>query len=338
MLEIQADRKIELASKIIEHWDAGKPLSSVLSRIKILAEMFGDKFMSARAELAIHGIIHTPNIAKRCHDDPIFLNAAESHMEFCHTEDPREITVAKAMEYFNKGEGPPLNWCYSGSVYELENVDPPPKLLSGMHNIDYDTSLKLKTIHKYHTLILYRMQQYFFEYVNNKLLEAQTEKDRLNLLGPDYNIVLSSLGALDTMVGEELEAALNLLSSNKAADWSLCVLGCRNVVIKLGKLLWKVPGKTYFSNLSGKELDLSGDKEKNKLYAYIDYKWRNATDEERQLLEEAQKLVPRIWNIGSKGKTGKVRFSEAQNLVIETFHFADLLDKTTGLISVSKLD
>lgn len=338
MLETQVDRKIQLASKIIEHLDSGNPLSSVLSKIKVLAEMFGDDFTSARAELAIHGIIHTPEISKRCHDDPIFLNAVMSHIEFCHSEDPRQITVEKTLEYFHKGEHPPLNWCYCGSVYELENIDPPLKPWVGMRSKDYDTLHQSQTMHKYHKSFLYRMQQYFYEYVNKKLLDAQIEKDRLNLLGPDYNLVLSSLGTLDTVVGEELEVALNRLRSTKAADWSLCVLGCRNVGIKLGKLLWKVPGDTYFSELIGKKLDLSGEKEKNKLSAYINYHWQKAKDEEKKMLEEVHQLVPRIWNIGSKGKTSKVRFNEAQVLVVDTFHLVDLLDKTTGLIPISTLD
>ena len=300
--------------------------------------MFEDKFMSARVELATHGITNISKIGERYHDDPVFRNAVESHMEFCHTEDPREITVEKAMEYFYKGEPFPLNWCYSGSVYELENVDQPPKLRAGMHSKDYDRSLQLKTIHRRHKLLLYRMQQYFYEYVNNKLLDVQIEKDRLNLLGPDYNLVLSSLGTLDTVVGELLEAALNRLSSTKAAERSLCVLGCRNVVMKLGILLWQVPVNTYLSSLGGKELDLAGEKEKNKLLAYIDYHWQKAKDEEKKILEEAHKLVPRIWDTGSKGKTGKVRFNEAKDLVVDTFYLVDSLDKTTGLIPISTLD
>jgi len=338
MLETQVDRKIQLASNIVEHLDSGNSLSSVLSKIKVLAEMFGDDFTSARAELAIHGIIHTPEISKRYHDAPAFLSAVESHMEFCHFEDPRQITVEKTLEYFHKGELPPLNWSYCGSVYELENIDPPLKPWVGMRSKDYDTLHQSQTMHKYHKSLLYRMQQYFYEYVNRKLLDAQIEKDRLNLLGPDYNLVLSSLGTLDTVVGEELEAALNRLRSTKAADWSLCVLGCRNVVIKLGNLLWRVPGNVYFSKLLDRELDLAGDKEKNKLSAYIDQHWQNAKDEERKIFEEAHKLVPRIWDIGSKGKTSKVRFNEAQGLVVDTFHLVDLLDKTTGLIPRSNLD
>lgn len=333
MLETQVDRKIQLASKIIEHLDSGNSLSSVLSKIKVLAELFGDDFTSARAEFAIHGIIHTPEISKRCHDEPIFLSAVMSHMEFCHSEDPRQITVKNTLEYFRKGELPPLNWSYCGSIYELENIDPPLET-----RVDYDTLHQIQTIYKNSRSLLYRMHQYFYEYVNNKLLSAQIEKDRLNLLGPDYNLVLSSLGTLDTVVGEELEAALNRLRSTKAADWSLCVLGCRNVVIKLGQLVWKVPGDTYFSGLMSKKLDLSGEKEKNKLSAYIDYHWQKAKDEEKKMLEEAHKLVPRIWDIGSKGKTSKVQFNEAQGLVVDTFHLVDLLDKTTGLAPLSALD
>lgn len=337
MLEEQVDRRIQIASRILERLDSGEPLSTVLSQIRLLAELCDDSLATARTDLAIHGLTRIPEREKRVLD-PAFVQAFRLHCEFCSMEDPRNITVEKVLEDIWKDEVPTRSWVNIQSVYQLETTNKPVEPLPGLSGQDYDLLLQLDVSHKEAKHLLTRLQSYFYEYTSNKLLEAWRERDRLALLGPDYHLVLSTLGTLDTEVGNELEAALDRLRSTNPANWSLCALGCRTVVIRLSELLWKVPGDVYSSKLLGKDLDLSGQKEKNRLSAYIDRNWQQAKEGEKGMLEEAHELVPKIWKTGSKGKTGKIKLSEARTLVVDTFRLVDLLDQTTSLVPLSRLD
>ena len=120
--------------------------------------------------------------------------------------------------------------------------------------------------------------------------------------------------------------------SENAASWSLAAVVCRAVVLKLGRQLYQRRDAQYESVLLGKTLNLTGDSEKNRLSAYIDTKWQSADRRNQDLLEEAMKLILPIYDMGSKGKAGaRVRHSEAQALVQDTFRLVDCLDRATGM-------
>lgn len=103
------------------------------------------------------------------------------------------------------------------------------------------------------------------------------------------------------------------------------------MIIKLGNTLWKAPGKTYQSQLDQKELDLSREKEKNRVYAYIDYHYQHVpAKEQKETLKQLHKKVWGIYGVGSKGKRD-VRHEEAQKIITDTFEFVDKLDKITEL-------
>ena len=102
--------------------------------------------------------------------------------------------------------------------------------------------------------------------------------------------------------------------------------------MKLGRLLWKAPAEEYGSSLLGKTLTLKGESEKNKLSAYIDVRWKAASEAEKQLLQEAQTLEGPIFDLGSKGKSDYVRHSEVRQLVLDTFRLVDLLRQATRLV------
>ena len=337
MFEEQTDRKVQVASTILERLDSGEPLSTVLSQIKRLAKMHNDNFTAYRVDLAIHGLLRIPEREKRILD-PTFMQAALSHCDLCKIEDVRNMTMDKMLKDVWKDKAPVMDWIIVVSVLEIENRPPAPEPSPDMTKERLDLLLQLDKAYHESKLLLTRIRAYFYDYTSEKLLEALKEKDRIALLGPDYHLVLSSLGVLDTVVGDELEAALDRLRSPLAANWSLCALGCRNVVMKLGKLLWQAPGDIYHSELLGKELALSAEMEKNKLSAYIDRHCQQAKGEEHEMLAEAHQLVLKIWSVGSKGKSTNVRFTEAQALVVDTFHLVDLLDQTTGLVPIFDLN
>ena len=83
-------------------------------------------------------------------------------------------------------------------------------------------------------------------------------------------------------------------------------------------------------------MDVKMNKEKNRLLAYIDHFYRTASIDIQKILEEAEKLVNSIYNEGSKAKR-QIRREEAQELLVDTFHFVDLLDRATGLEPIAKL-
>lgn len=136
-------------------------------------------------------------------------------------------------------------------------------------------------------------------------------------------------------MGSELLAALDQLASENPAKWNLAALGCRNVVIKLGRILWTVETDEYASTLLGRTLNLKGETEKNRLSAYIDVHWRSAAEAEKNLLEEAHGLVLPVYDLGSKGKSGQIRHGEAQQLVVDTFRLVDLLRQAAGVTPIA---
>jgi hypothetical protein len=68
---------------------------------------------------------------------------------------------------------------------------------------------------------------------------------------------------------KRLDAAYERLSSSNPESWAQAVSSCRRVFEELANALYKSPEGKYKTS-SGKELDVSGDKYKNRLFALID--------------------------------------------------------------------
>jgi len=120
------------------------------------------------------------------------------------------------------------------------------------------------------------------------------------------------------------------IRSDNPADWSAAALQCRNVVQELGRTLFPVDFPEYESKMLGKTLGLRGEREKNRLSAYIDHHWGNADEKQRKDFVRCSRLVESIYAKGSGGKR-RVRRDEAQALVVDTFELVATLDDTTGL-------
>lgn len=168
--------------------------------------------------------------------------------------------------------------------------------------------------------------------------DADGELENIALLGPDYRVVLESLDALETNVREELVAALENLSSPNPGAWSACALVCRNVVLALGRTLFTVAVESYESELDGKTLNLKGQKELNRLLAFIDFHWRQAPEATKPELNRLGTLAASIYGRGSAGKDqGKVRHEQAQQLAVDAFDLVASLNKLTGLEPIASL-
>lgn len=147
------------------------------------------------------------------------------------------------------------------------------------------------------------------------------------LFGQHYSFINGKLHVLDTAVGNQLLAAINDIVSNNPAQWCLCALGCRNVVLSLGTILWKVsieevPNSMY-QPASGEPIKVRSNCEKNKLLAYID-QWGIRKPDSKRMLEDAKVLVRRVYNQGSSGKS-QISRNKTQQLLRDTFEMIDLL-------------
>jgi hypothetical protein len=202
---------------------------------------------------------------------------------------------------------------------------------------DVEELLQLTVLNDERARILSNVRAYSYDYI--ALIErwAIAECENQALLGPDYPIVVDSLDALQSGVGQELVGALELLRNPNPALWSAAALVCRNVVLALGRTMWKVEGETYESQLTGKTIEIKGEREKNRLLAFIDFHYQRANgDQAKRELEDLHALTIKVYGRGSGGKRA-VRHEEAQNIVVDTFDLVSELQRLTALEPVINL-
>jgi len=324
MVTSELDRKIRLAQKIIEQLDNNQPLSSVLSQVRLLAKMISDTVKVAMAEMLTYGLLNVPYQGIP-YTDPAYKKAVLILMRLCSMEDVTKLDIDEEFDKITREPRdksiPVKNQVLTLSVHEMEN-QPPSQPITPLTSKELANLIfQREQFNERISSILVTLRAYIYDYVSNIWIETSREKDRIDLLGPDYRLITDKLDALETLVGSELITAIDNLGSNNPASWNACALICRNVVIKLGSLLWNVPGDTYMQQ-NGKIREVSPNKEKNRLYAYIDAHYKKVGANKKTLLEEAQKLVKPIYDIGSKGKR-EIRHNEAQTLVVDTFRFID---------------
>ncbi|MBI4337400.1 MAG: hypothetical protein HY683_06195 [Chloroflexi bacterium] len=330
----QLDRATGLSANILRNFDARAPLSSVLSTARGLAALRGDTETVALIDFMIYGVGQVPGIQVP-YSDPAYLKALDRFWSIFSVVDSEKALLAASSNQRNKVL--PRELVATAAVSVLEQGDAPTALQPGASAGQFHRWLILKHSHDQTQAALYRAKAWVYQYVFNVSQQAALEKQALSLLGPDYRIVLSSLAVLDTEVGAELRAALDALGSDNPASWALAALGCRSVVLKLGRLLWKSNVPTYNSQLHKRKLtiqaDQTGDKEVNKLCAYMDNAAENALQSDKKLLEEADGLLHVVYQVGSKGKGGaeSARYSEARKIVVDTFRLVDILVQVTGL-------
>ncbi|MCB0164254.1 MAG: hypothetical protein KDI79_08520 [Anaerolineae bacterium] len=79
-------------------------------------------------------------------------------------------------------------------------------------------------------------------------------------------------------LGGELDAIYEGLATDNPASWQNAILGCRNVLYGLSKILWQVPGDEY-KLPNGEKISVKQDREKNRLLAYLAYKGVSKTQQ-----------------------------------------------------------
>jgi hypothetical protein len=331
ILEANLDRKINVASALMQRLDSGEQLSAVLPPFKTLAGLEADETMQFFFDLLIYGIEDVPGF------QPPFHGLAQKRavtlwMELCKALDIGRITVDSVLKAAWSEKRRERERVITISVSQMEQIQKAPTLQPPVSGDLIERGFKIGVYYQEVQNALHKLRSYAYEYASAVWQKSLKEKDNIALLGPDYRLVIDATGALNSSFADELTAALDRLHSENAANWSLSALGCRNVVLALGSTLWQVKQDQYDSTLLGRTLSLKGDVEKNKLSAYIDAHWKVADASLKPLLKEAHDLVEPIYNQGSKGKAGnKIRRSEAQGLVVDAFRLVNLLQQATNL-------
>ena len=332
MIERDLDRRITIAHEIMTRLDDNVPLSRVLSQARSLANITGNNLMVALIDILTYGLTNVP-YQPVPYTDATYKAAGMLYTKLCSMKDFSKLDINKTVERMKTKHGqeetPEKNIVPILSVYDMENLAPPASLRPSGEYETINLLFQYQQAYKETNSILARLRAYIYDLVSNVWIEATREKDRIGLLGPDYRFIADKLDTLETPVGGELLAAVDSLASANPASWGLSALGCRNVILKLGPILWKVSGRTYVTQ-SGDTLEVGKEKEKNRLFAYIDACSKGATADRQALLHEAKGLVGPIYDKGSKEKQG-VRHAEAQKLVVDTFRLIELLNEATEL-------
>jgi len=256
----ELDRKIEVAQAVMEQLEGNQPLSSVLSQVRLLANMMGDMVKVALMDILVHGLTNVPYQGKPFADEA-YKKAGIQHMKLCSMEDLSKLDIDEIVNDPWREKIPVKDQAVTLSVYEMENYTPAPTISSWDSQEVANSKLQLDAFHNRVKSILITLRACIYDYVSGIWITSLREKDRIALLGPDYRFIIDKLDALHTPVGGDLLASVDALSSSNPDSWKLCALGCRNVVLKLGKILWNITGPNYQTQ-SGEVLDVSMNKEK----------------------------------------------------------------------------
>jgi hypothetical protein len=334
MIRARLKRIVSMSEGIINALDSGDKTSAVLPRVRHLAQMAGDRETEAWANMEMYGIFDVPP-SRLDKAEPSTLAAIKRFFALRRAPDYDQISLDDLLYRSSTSinQARKSGKVFHGPIAGLEAAGQPATLEPTGNRRLAEDMVKARLLEIAALAAAQRVRDYAYDWVGRTLESALRELENVELLGPDYPLAITSLDALESGVGQELAAALDSLRSTNPASWSGSVLICRSVVLKLGRQLWKIDGDHYESAVDGKTPEIGPEKEKNKLYAYIDYHHSSAVDQAaQQVLEEAHELVHPIYQVGSKGKRGtEVTYEEAQNCVVDTFRLVELLRQSTGL-------
>lgn len=334
------------ARAVLDRLDRGDTLSAILPQAKAVVDDRGSRIHSFWLEFEIHGLDAVP-LAEMPPTDRDRKSGGYLFAKLHSASDPTDVTVDSVIQQWDEGAEsiPDRKKVIPSSISEIERAlesweqaKEESAWSSHVGRAHANHHLQLIVLNNDRASILSSVRAYLYDYIAKIERWALAECENQALLGPDYRIVVDSLDALQSGVGQELVGALELLRNPNPALWSATALVCRNVVLILGDTLWKVPGGTYESQLAGKPLAVKGEKEVNRLLAFIDYHHRLSDDAAKPELEEMHELAITIYERGCKGKKSKVtRHTEAQRLVVDTFGFVSSLQRLTGLEPIAEI-
>jgi hypothetical protein len=333
---------LSIGRGVAERLDSNEKLSLILPAASEFFQRVGDRVMVRLLRLEMYGL-KTPRVFSTQDSQDIRMRAAQVFCELHAISDTRALAKEilgpeLTTDDLGRISSQKSELLTGNSIEKLERlVNEAPGHISRLEssgNIRAKTETQLMLADQQD--ILHRVRMYVAEHVRQHCVGLENELENQRLLGVDYRIVLDSLRALDTSVGDELRVAVDSLRSENPASWSAAALICRNVVLALGRTLWNIAGESYQSEIAGRVLVLKGETEKNRLSAYIDQFYsHSAGDVPRSRLLEIDEVARRVYETGSKGKA-RIRFEEARGLVVDTFRLVADLDELTSLVPLGE--
>ena len=330
-IESRIERLITMSRAVLDRLERGDKLSAIFPQARAAAELYGNRPHLHWLDCEIYGMAHVP-FAKRPRHTEDEKAGLYLFGELRRVQDIRKLSVDGVLRDWPKAELPDREIVVYHSVGHLERVIEEYKPLAPGEtwSPSADQVLQLGVLHSEHRRILDNVRAYLYQYMDKIWSWALQERDNLRLLGPDYRIVVESLDALETGVGQELLAALSRLGTTNPADWAVSALACRNVILALGRTLFPLRAGTHYCVMLGRDLQLKGERELNWLTAFIDLQWQKADDDKKKELQELAELGRRIYKTGSRGKNKTaLRHGQVQELVVDTFRLVSGLKDTT---------
>jgi hypothetical protein len=332
-MEGRVERLISMSRAVLDRLERGDRLSAVLPQARAAVELYGNRAHVHWLDCEIYGMPHVP-FAKRPRETQDEKAGGYLFCELRKAEDVRKLSVDRVLREWPKDEIPDRGMVIHQSVGHLERTveeyrEPSP---GETWAPSADHILQLGALHRENQRILDGVRAYVYQYIDKIWSWAVQERNNVKLLGPDYRMVVDSLEALETGVGQELLAALSHLGSTNPAEWALSALACRNVVLSLGRTLFPLRTGVHHCAMLGKDLELKGEKELNWLTAFIDFHWQTAADEDKGELHGLGELARGIYQTGSRGKNkAALGHTQVQELVARTFRLVSGLKEITGL-------
>lgn len=329
----KVERIRDAARAVLDRLERGDALSAVLPQAKAVADEHGSRSPSFWIRCEMYGPLGIP--AKKLPLDDQHDRAGWDLFGELHTVAGSWRLTLEEAERQATEEGPPTRDMIAyQSIAEVERIVqtwPRMQRLIDDGLVDAELALRHAVSRDERERVLWRVRDHLHEVISDIYRWAVSECENQALLGVDHRIVIDSLDALKTGVGQELAAAVEALSGANPALWAGSALICRNVILALGRSLWLRTDESYQSQLAGRTLDMKGEKEVNRLSAYVDHHHRVAKDgDTKRRLAELDELARSIYERGSKGKR-RVRHEEARKLVVDAFELVQELDQLTGL-------
>jgi hypothetical protein len=162
-------------------------------------------------------------------------------------------------------------------------------------------------------------------------LRAGHEAESLwNLLHADAAALAAKAG-----LGDDLRSIERSARGGDPSDWEGALLRCRNVIDKLSRHLYRVPGPTYphITDASGRQpMAVDGENYRNRLIAYLHQKGLNAEDRELAdaHLNWFKSYVNQVNRLGSSGKKAVTQRDVANGLMHTYLLLSEIFARSDG--------
>jgi len=182
--------------------------------------------------------------------------------------------------------------------------------------------LRAKLFEKHVPSMLERIRHEVHRFLTEGQMELRQRLRRLDLLGPEAEVVLAAGGPLL----DELRNAV--VSLDSPSGLATAATQARTAILTMGRELYRGP-KTHTSPITKQTFDVIN--EKYMLRAYVDSLWERALADRRPLLQAAHTQIEEAYEIGSRAKNPfAISRDEAVRAVTSAYGVARAIGLSSG--------